>query len=252
MRFVTHPASGRSTRSGDFLQPFRRFWPIVVLCVVLVVLVVAGGWVIAGSPGWAHTELPVDQALSRGHAPALDAVALIIRTVLSPVPGLVIVALVSACVLLKTRDWMVSVTFALMVGGGWLSSELVKLLVHRARPDYHLLAHPLSTEANFASFPSGHTCLITALVLGFVLLLRGHRAQKWVIVGGVAAVLIVAWSRLYIGEHYPSDVIAAVLYTSAVMVLFLAVWNRWAVQPLEAAMRGQRVPARSRRPRLDG
>lgn len=219
------------------MQPFRNFWPIVTVGVVLVVIVVAGGWVLAGSPGWAHTELPVDQALSRGHVPFLDAVALTIRAVLAPIPGLIIVAVVSVGVLLKTRDWIVSVTFALIVGGGWLSSELVKLLVHRARPDFLLLAHPLSTEANFASFPSGHTCLITALALGLVLLLRGHRAQKWVIAGGAAAVLVVAWSRLYIGEHYPSDVIAAVLYSSAVMVLFLAVWNRWAVPSLETALK---------------
>ena len=154
MRSTTTYRVDRATTLGGLVQPFRQFWPIVVMCVVLITVVVPGGLAIAGSSAWSGGELPVDQALSRGSTPVRDVVALGVRAVLSPIPGLIILFLVSVGVLLKTRDWLVSVTFALMVGGGWLSSELVKLLVHRARPDYHLLAHPLSTEANFVVFPA--------------------------------------------------------------------------------------------------
>jgi undecaprenyl-diphosphatase len=222
------PTKHRSTAPG-LLEPFRRYLTVLIVSAAVVMVVIVAARVLAGSPSWAQTELPVDQFLSRHHVPVLNAVALFIRWLFSPIPGLVIVLLVSAAVLFKTRDWMVSVTFALMVGGGWLSSEIVKIIVHRERPDYHLLAHPLSTEANFASFPSGHTCLATALAVGFILLLRARPVQKWAVLVGTVGVLIVAWSRLYIGEHYPTDVVGSIIYTTAIMIAFLAVWNQWAV-----------------------
>ena len=227
------------------LQPFRHFWAVFVISLIVVVGVVVTGRLLAGSSSWAAGELSVDQAISRGHLPALDAVALAIEWILSPALGLVIIVLVSVGVYLKSRDRMVTLTFALVVGGGWLSSELIKILVHRARPDFRMLAHPLSTEANFASFPSGHTCLATALAVGFVLLLRGRPGQKWAVVFGGAGVVIVAFSRIYVGAHYPTDVIASIVYTTAAMVAFLAAWNRWLAAPV-ARLVEPRAPCRRR------
>lgn len=248
MPLVTLPARERPLNGRGILEPFRRYLTVLIVCVAVVVAVIVVARVLAISPSWAQTELPFDQFLSRHHISVLDTVALSIRWLLSPVPGLVIVLLVSIAVLIKTRDWIVSVTFALAVGGGWLSSEIVKIIVHRARPDFHLLAHPLSTEANFASFPSGHTCLATALAVGFVLLLRGRPGQKWAVVIGTAGVLIVAWSRLYIGEHYPTDVLGSIIYTTAIMIAFLAVWTQWVAAPLKRQSDRLRSPSPPRSP----
>lgn len=213
------------------LAPFPRFWTTLIVGIAAIVVLIVGARLAAGSAAWAQTELPLDQFLSRAHLPVLDVVALSIQWLLSPVVGLVIVLLASAVVLAKTRDWPVSLTFALVVSGGWLSSEIVKIIVHRARPDYNLLAHPLSTEVSFDSFPSGHTSLATALAVGIVLLLRGQALQTRMAIFGGVGVLIVAWSRLYVGAHYPLDVLGSILYTAAVMIVFLAVWNRWVVNP---------------------
>lgn len=233
MPSATLVSPGRRSSARGILAPFRRYLTILIVCVAVVLLVIVAARVMASSTAWAQTELPVDQFLSRHHVGVLDSVALGIQWVLSPVRGLILLLLVSVAVLVKTRDWMVAVTFALTVGGGWLSAEIVKIIVHRARPDYHLLAHPLSTEANFASFPSGHTCLAAALALGFIMLLRGRSGQKWAVAIGAVGVLIVAWSRLYIGAHYPTDVLGSMMYTTAVMIAFLAVWNQWVVAPAE-------------------
>lgn len=234
----------RSSRHRGMLEPLHRFRTVIVIGVAVILVLIVVAKAAAASASWARVELPFDQALSRGHVPALDTLSLTIEWLLSPVQGLVIVVLVSLIVLWKTRDRMVFLTFLLVVAGGWLSSELVKIVVHRARPDYHLLAHPLSTEVNFASFPSGHTCLATALAVGFVLLLRGRPIQKWAIVFGAVGVLIVAWSRLYIGAHYPSDVLGSMIYTTAAMLVFLAVWNQWLRAPLERALTRPRARRR--------
>lgn len=232
MPSATLTSPERRSHARGILDPFRRNLTILIVSVTVVLLVIIAARLMAGSTGWAQTELPVDQFLSRHHVAALDAVALGIQWLLSPVPGLILVVLVSAAVFVKTRDGMVAVTFALVVGGGWLSAELVKIIVHRARPDYHLLAHPLSTEANFDSFPSGHTCLAVALAVGFVLLLRGRPGQKWAVVIGAVGVLVVGLSRLYIGAHYPTDILGSIIYTTAIMIAFLAVWNQWVAAPV--------------------
>jgi hypothetical protein len=215
--------------------PFVRTVAVAVACIVAIVVVVVLARAMAGSPSWNHAELRVDQAFSLHHLAALTALALAIAWILSPVHGLILIALVCLGVWWRTRDPLVSLTFALVVFGGWLSSELIKIVVHRARPDFHLLAHPLSFETSFDSFPSGHTCLATALALGFILLLRGRRAQRLALTLGVLLVALVALSRLYLGAHYPSDVVGSVLYTSAAMTAFLAIWNRWLV-PLVAPL----------------
>jgi undecaprenyl-diphosphatase len=205
----------------------------VAIGVVLVVVVLAR--VMAGSPDWNHMELGVDQAFSLHHAAALNAIALAIAWILSPIHGLILLLLICAGVWWRVRDPLVSLTFALVVLGGWLSSELIKIVVHRARPDFHLLAHPLSFETSFDSFPSGHTCLATALAVGFIFLLRGRRWQRTAVILGALFVVVVALSRLYIGAHYPTDIIGSMLYTTAAMTAFLAIWNRW-LAPLVAPL----------------
>jgi undecaprenyl-diphosphatase len=176
-------------------------------------------------------ELPIDQAISLHHVGFFDSVALMIEWLFSPLQGVVFILLVSAVVLIVKRSWTIGITFALAVLGGWLSSEAVKLIAHRARPDYHLLAHPLVREVNFASFPSGHTCAATALGVGFIFLFRGTRTRRWLVPLVVLVLLGVAFSRLYVGAHYPSDVIAALVYTTAAVIAFLSLWNRW-VSPI--------------------
>ncbi len=210
-------------------------------CVLVIITLIVVSTLLARSTPWTHTELSVDQFASRNHLPVLDVIALTIKWLLAPVQGLVIVAAVSIGVFWKSQERVVSITFALVVSAGWLSSSVAKTLVHRARPDFRLLANPLSTEENFASFPSGHVALATALAVGCVLLLRRHPAQKWAIAIGAVGVTIVAWSRVYSGEHYPTDVLGSVIFTPSLMIAVLATWNhllaRHRTKPLDQPRR---------------
>lgn len=235
---VPAPTGEAPTAPGfrGLTTPFHHTVTVATIAIVVVAATIVLGRLMATSAGWNHAELAVVQAFSRHHLAPLDAVALAIAWMLAPIHGLVLILLVCLGVWWRSRDPLVSLTFALVVLGGWLSSELIKIVVHRARPDFHLLAHPLSFETTFDSFPSGHTCLATALALGFIFLLRGRRGQRLAIALGALFVVIVALSRLYIGAHYPTDVIGAVIYTSAAMTAFLAIWNPW-LAPLVERLR---------------
>jgi undecaprenyl-diphosphatase len=106
---------------------------------------------------------------------------------------------------------------ALGVGGGLVLNLLLKELFHRARPgvDFVYLLPSLSS----LSFPSGHTMGTTSVVGSLAVILHVVKASRGVrlaaIVLGTAAVVGVGLSRIYLGAHYPSDVLGGFLAAAA-------------------------------------
>jgi undecaprenyl-diphosphatase len=92
--------------------------------------------------------------------------------------------------------------------GGTALNSLLKLVFARPRPD---LVTPL-TQVLTLSFPSGHAALsaIGYLTLGALLAqAQASRAIRiYFIVVAVALTLLVGVSRVYLGVHYPTDVLA--------------------------------------------
>jgi membrane-associated phospholipid phosphatase len=109
--------------------------------------------------------------------------------------------------------------------GSWLLNSLVKLAVDRARP---VLPDPVA-HAGGMSFPSGHaqsaTVAAAVLLLVFLPALRGRPGRRRIAVAAALVwVVVVAFSRVGLGVHYVSDVLAgAVLgaaWVSATTALF--------------------------------
>ena len=100
---------------------------------------------------------------------------------------------------------------------------------------------PLAPETGSNSFPSGHVSFAVALGFALYFLARGTRWAKVTAVAAAVMALVVAWSRLYIGVHYPTDVAASFLAASAAVVLLAGLWNRFAPRipdrPAAAALR---------------
>jgi undecaprenyl-diphosphatase len=154
-------------------------------------------------PAWAH-EMVRDIT-------ALGSFSLLGLAVFGVCAYLVMVRLKSAALLL-----IVSVI------GGTLLSTFLKMGYNRPRPDLTAMSEQFT-----ASFPSGHAMLsaVTFLTIGAVLArLAPNKGLKiFSIAGAVFLTLIVGFSRLYMGVHYPSDILAGWCLGAAWAVLCSAI-----------------------------
>jgi len=123
---------------------------------------------------------------------------------------LVPLAVIACLVLLRVGLRREALAVALSLGGAMLISDLVKLLVSRPRPPVEHLQ-----TVSGSSFPSGHATQSSAFWFSLVLALRAAGAPPRVtrVAAALALliVLVVAASRVYLGVHDPSDVVAGLL-----------------------------------------
>ena len=149
---------------------------------------------------------PLDLARPKGPrwllSAALDITALGSATVL----GLAVVGV--AGFLILQGLWRRALIVIGASFGGWFLNGALKLLFQRPRPD----VVPHLREAMSLSFPSGHALQSAAvyLTLGALMMRFAHRRLTKIycmVLAGMATVLVGA-SRVYIGVHYPTDVIA--------------------------------------------
>jgi membrane-associated phospholipid phosphatase len=137
--------------------------------------------------------------------PAGLAIFDVVTQIGSPVVDVVIAAV--ALVLLDRREYPLLITWLFANLGGKAIEYMIKNTIHRTRPQY---AAEFLNGVSY-SFPSGHTMgsTICYLMLAYIVAARpGASSRTRWIAFIVAALLIfaVAFSRVYLGVHYPSDV----------------------------------------------
>lgn len=230
-----------SARTPSLLPRLRSWW-WCVLAVALFAGAITGG-LLAKSAGRRTPELQVDIDLSHDRSPLLTGIAQGINYGLSPAGGATLVLLGFAVLLFVRRAPVQALAFASVVCIGWFSSELGKRIVERLRPPSDAVA-ALIAEHGPDSFPSGHTSL--AVALAWAVLFLGGRSRRGRILLGCAGALfvaIVACSRMYLGVHYPTDVLGAVVIATSAILAWLPIWNNLFRPRLARFNQPETVPA---------
>lgn len=152
--------------------------------------------------------------------PRLTTIMLVI-TYLHSMPGVSVMALGVALYLWRRRCLYWMLALILTVPGGMLLNVLLKHAFHRVRPSFD---NPILTLTTY-SFPSGHTMTATVFY-GVLAAFAVRKIKSWqgrllVILGAGLMILLVGFSRIYLGAHYLSDVLGAMAEGLAWLALCL-------------------------------
>ena len=203
--------------------PRLPFTPLIVAALCLMAVVQIGRAVLIPSQAGHGLLLGWDQAAqlwSQQHVSPEWRSRLQYVTDTGDVLWLGVLSVLVAVFLAARRLWLPLQIWVFAIGLNGLSTRVLKNAFNRARPE---VVHDIVTSG--ASFPSGHTAG-SIVVYGLLWwLLRpwiSPRKRRWLGLGLVALVLLIAASRIWLQAHFVSDVLAGGLMGLA--VLGLAVW----------------------------
>jgi undecaprenyl-diphosphatase len=245
----SHPvAEGLEPESGGDLRPAEperteRHQPqarsfgriaaglLVAWVLILGVIVGIGELLTKAGNGNVLGDATVPRWLAAHRTPGLTRWSLVFTTLGGTLAILAVAAAICLIFLGITRRWRpVAYVGTLMLGelAMFLAAAAV---VKRQRPPVPHLDHNLPTSA----YPSGHEAATCCLYIGLAVLVIGHARGWWrwlFLAPAIAFPVLVAASRMYRGEHHPTDVLASLLFAALwVAAVTLAIRpNRWSGQ----------------------
>jgi undecaprenyl-diphosphatase len=127
----------------------------------------------------------------------------------------ILVASIAACVifLAVTRRWRPVIFIAVLMCGELGAFLVAEAVVKRPRPTVTHLDHGLPTSA----YPSGHEAATACLYIAIAILAIGHARGWWrwlFLILAVAMPALVALSRMYRGEHHPTDILGSLIFAA--------------------------------------
>jgi undecaprenyl-diphosphatase len=149
----------------------------------------------------------------------------------------VVVPLLAVTVLVFYRKgWRLSaILLVVSTSGSILLTTVLKAVFERSRPELFDSGY----AASFYSFPSGHATVALGFY-GTLTLIMAYRLRgyaRWLVAAcGVSLVLLIGFSRLYLGVHYPTDILAGFLAAPLWLVFVGVAYASWlSVRGLRAA-----------------
>ena len=163
----------------------------------------------------------------------------------------ILIVAVAVCVvfLAVTRRWRPVVFVATVMFGELAAFLAAAAVVQRPRPHVPHLDHNLPTSA----YPSGHEAATCCLYAGLAILVIGHARGWWrwlFLIPAIAMPVLVALSRMYRGEHHPTDILGSLVFaglwlTAATLLIRPNLDSRGPDRPVSSRrmpLMGKRVP----------
>jgi undecaprenyl-diphosphatase len=224
--------------------------------IIAALLAFATGWVydaVTEADGVAGLDHPVLEAAKTIRSPGLDS-AVTFYTDVGGTVGMPILGLTATTWLtLRRRSWTPVILIVTAAAGSLFMTIAGKQLIGRARPPLSDAVPPYEYSP---SFPSGHSLnsFVIAGIVAYVIILRSRspRARAWTVTAAALFALTIGLSRVFLGHHWLTDVLAAWTLGAAWLVLvitahrlYLTARKTETLPPTAADRRNRRIDAAS-------
>lgn len=199
-------------------EPETFRWRITALACFLIAFVLSLGAAVVGQTPVVQADAAVAHWLYGLRAPWLDTV-MMIASALGDGSQRTAVTVLAALYLLWRRRWRWALALALAMVGAAIATPAFKAAFHVARPT------AIYSGVDAFSFPSGHASSAAALYLVLAWMTARPLPLRWrplVWAPAVTLVLVTLVSRVYLGAHWPSDVVAGAALGAALACLAIA------------------------------
>ncbi len=159
----------------------------------------------------------------------------IVTDVISPT-AIAILGIISIVYYIYKKNYYNTLTISLSFFGGYLITYTLKNMVERIRPESQFLV-----ETGY-SFPSGHASIATIffvlLIYLFIIKIKSLVLREILIAGSVILIILTSFSRVYLGVHWLSDILAGIglgLFWTTAMILFVK-YITWVYENLKGKL----------------
>jgi membrane-associated phospholipid phosphatase len=180
--------------------PVPRAWTAGLLACLGAALFGAAALVLkVGAGSWDVSLFRIPNEVPAGVASVLTPLSHLFL----PAGILVVVVITAGYVVVRNRSVLPVAAAAVAAGGAWALAHAAKAITDRPRP-YQVVADAVLRQqpAHGTSFPSSHTAVTVAVVIALLPFLPRALAPV-----AIAYAVLVGWSRVYLGVHYPLDVL---------------------------------------------
>ena len=148
------------------------------------------------------------------------------------VVGLTILAIVTSTILIIKKKKLMGFLIILNLALSGLLNQILKRIVQRPRPtEYRFI------EESGYSFPSGHSMVSAAFYGFFIYLIFKNVKNKYIkyisIIALSILIILIGTSRIYLGVHYTSDVMAGIVISISYLIIFTSIANDYLDKPKE-------------------
>jgi len=165
-----------------------------------------------------------DEAILKGingfSTPFFDTFFVVI-TQFGGVFGIIALTAILLGLLLRRKMYKNALIVGATVAGAAILNVILKLIFERTRPD---LWEQLIVETSF-SFPSGHSMITAALGLSLIFICWNTRFRWLALALGSSFIIVIGFSRLYLGVHYPTDILAGWVVSAAWLSTVVTIVN---------------------------
>lgn len=153
---------------------------------------------------------------------AIDRVLLIVPWFGTNITLMPLVLAAAAVLFWRAKRREIALHLVVVNVGGWLLTFALKIMFERARPE--LWEH--RGQFAHAAFPSGHAIASISVLFTIAMLLHREMGWRWPYLAAALLLSISLYSRLYLGVHWPTDVIAGFFVGAVWLAVTLRAFQR--------------------------